>query len=65
MKARPYFLLSGVLFGAIAIVHLLRLIFGWTFSFAAFSVPMVGSVLAFLVSGALCYFGLKLGTSER
>lgn len=48
-NARTYVVISGVIFGLVAVIHLLRAVNGWTFELGPVSVP-VGAVLAWVRS---------------
>ncbi len=64
MNAHSYFLVSGVLFGLLALIHVVRIVDGWTFTLGPYAVPMAGSVVAILILGALSIFGLKLSRQK-
>ena len=57
---RKYLLVSGVLFGFVALVHLYRVIYGLDFQFGPVAVPMWASWGGFLVPGALCGWAFSL-----
>jgi len=46
-------LLSGLVFGVIAVLHLLRLIYGWEAQIGTFAVPMWLSWVALVLGGLL------------
>ena len=48
-----------MLFLVIALVHLLRIVFGWPAQLAGWSVPLWLSWLALVVTGALAWFGFR------
>ena len=48
---------TATLFLAMAVVHLLRIIFGWHVEIGGLSIPFWVSWLAVFVAGALAYFG--------
>jgi uncharacterized integral membrane protein len=50
---RPFTLLAIVIFALIAIVHVLRLAFGWQVTLNAAVVPMWASVVGALLAGGL------------
>ncbi len=60
MSQRTFSLIAGVVFGLIALGHVLRIVFGWPFTIQEFSVPMWGSGLAVVVMGYLSYEGFRL-----
>jgi hypothetical protein len=57
---RIYNVISGVVFLAIAILHLLRLIFGWEATVAGRPAPAWLSVVAVVISGYLGHEGLRM-----
>ena len=60
MSQRTFLLIAGVVFGLVALAHVLRIVFGWSFVVQDFSVPMWASVLAIVVMGYLAYEGFWL-----
>jgi hypothetical protein len=48
---------TATLFLIVAIMHLLRIIFGWQVEIGGLSIPFWASWLALPVAGALAYFG--------
>lgn len=57
---RAYLLVSGALFGVVALVHLLRAINGWTFVIGMVDVPVIASWIGFVVAGAVCAWAIRL-----
>jgi hypothetical protein len=57
---RAYILVSGLLFGVVAVVHILRLAYGWPVQIAGLSVPMDVSWAGIVVPGALCVWAFAL-----
>jgi len=51
---------TATLFLVVAIMHLLRIIFGWQVEIGGLSIPSWVSWLGVLVGGALTYFGFAL-----
>ena len=62
---RAYIGVTGVLFGAIALVHVARLILGWPAQIAGWDIPIWLSWIAILVPGALCIWAIRLVTDVR
>ena len=62
---RAYLVVSGVLLGAVALAHLLRLIYGWTVQIGAEVVPLWISVIGGVVAGGLCVWALVLARGVR
>ena len=48
---------TATLFLIVAIMHLLRIIFGWQVEIGGLGIPFWASWLAFPIAGALAYFG--------
>lgn len=55
LKKDTYFNVIGVIFAVIAIVHLLRLVYGWTAQIGTFVVPSWLSVVAVIITAYLSY----------
>ncbi len=64
MSRRAYLLVTAVIFSLIALLHLVRIIFGWSVMLASWSMPMWLSWVALIVTGALAYFGFSLATQS-
>lgn len=60
MPGKLYFILSGGLFGLIALVHLLRLVNQTPAQLGSWSVPFWLSWLALIVPGFLCIWAFRL-----
>ena len=56
----PYVLISGCLFGAVALAHLLRALYGWAFVFGPWEIPVAGSWFAAVLAGGLFVWALRL-----
>lgn len=54
---KPFTLTAIVVFGLVALLHVLRLFLGWEISFNGVIIPLWASVLGFLIAGVLA-FGL-------
>jgi hypothetical protein len=54
---KPFALAAAIIFALMAIVHILRIIFGWSIAINGTDIPMWVSVVAFLVMAGLA-FGL-------
>jgi hypothetical protein len=50
-------MVTATLFLVVAIVHLLRIIFGWQVEIGGLNIPFWVSWLGVFVAGALAYFG--------
>ena len=60
MKQKTFTLTAGVVFSIIAVLHLLRLLFGWEATIGGWNVPLWISCVAIAVSGYLAYTAFKL-----
>lgn len=61
MSAKNYAMVSGVIFIALAVLHLLRVALGWEASIGGWDVPEWVSYAAIVVGGYLGYNGWKMG----
>src|SRR6266446_6854827 len=57
LNRKTYITVTATLFLVVAIMHVLRIIFGWQVEIGGLSIPFWASWLAFPVAGALAYFG--------
>jgi hypothetical protein len=57
---RTYNTVTAALFLIVAVLHLLRIIFGWTAEIGGLAIPMWVSWLGLVVAGALAYSGFRL-----
>ncbi len=55
MEQRTFNLVAGIVFSVIAVLHLLRVIFGWDAAIGGWDVPMWLSYLAVVAAGFLAY----------
>jgi hypothetical protein len=62
MNKKTFCVVTGVIFAVVALVHLLRLYFGWPVQIGDWSVPMWVSWFGLIVTGALSVAGLSLAT---
>ena len=60
MSEKTFAAIAAAIFGLVALLHLLRLIMGWSIVIEAWTVPMWFSWIGFVVAGALSYFGTRL-----
>ena len=64
MSRRAYLLVSAVIFSLVALLHLARIVFGWSAVIGGWSVPMWLSWVGIIVAGALAYFGFSLAAQS-
>jgi hypothetical protein len=57
---RSYLLVSGVVFGAVTLLHVLRLVLDWPAQVGSWAVPLWFSWCGVLAAGALCAWALSL-----
>jgi hypothetical protein len=50
---KPFSTIATVIFAIVALLHLLRLVYGWEVTFAGWVVPMWLSVIGLIVAGGL------------
>lgn len=63
---RNYLLISGIVFGIVALVHADRLIEKWPIQLGSWNVPMWISVVGLIGTGALSYWALRAaGSASR
>jgi hypothetical protein len=61
MKQKTFFLVAGLIFLLIAIMHVVRLALRWAVFVGGWAVPMWVSAVAIVIAGYLASEGLKLG----
>ena len=59
MTPRSFSLTAAIIFAIIAVVQLVRAIFGWPVTIDNYAVPQWLSWVAFIVAAGLSYFGWK------
>lgn len=55
MNKNKSLMLAAAVFGVIALVHLIRAVFGWEAIIGNFNVPVYFSYIAFIVAGYLSW----------
>lgn len=60
MEQKTFIKISGWIFGVIALVHAVRLVFGWVATINDFVVPVWLSGVVVVIAGYLAYQGKKL-----
>lgn len=58
--ARPYLLVTTVLFTVVALIHLVRAISGWDFIIGPYALPISVSWVGFVVTGGLAAWSIFL-----
>lgn len=59
MDQRTYTRLTGVIFLLIAVLHLLRILYGWTAAIDGWVVPLWLSWVALIIAAYLAWWGLS------
>ena len=57
---QAFFLVSGIIFGLVALFHALRLAFRWHVRFRSQEIPMWLSVVGFVATAGLCFWAFWL-----
>jgi len=60
LTAKTFTQVATVIFTAVALMHLLRLVNGWGANIGGWDVPMWVSILGLVVAGFLAYSGFML-----
>lgn len=65
MQTQPYLLVSGLFFGVVALLHLLRIINQWAFELGPYSLPMFFSWFGVVGPALLCLWAFRLALGGR
>ena len=60
MSEKTFAAIAATIFGLVALLHLLRVVMGWSIVIDAWTVPMWLSWIGLVVAGALSYYGMRL-----
>jgi hypothetical protein len=60
MKTKGYLIVSTLIFAVVAVMHLMRIVLGWSAQVGTFNVPFWMSILAVLVSASVAIWGCRL-----
>ena len=60
MSEKTFVAVAAVIYGLVALLHLFRIVMGWSIVIDAWTVPMWLSWIGLVVAGALSYFGIRL-----
>jgi hypothetical protein len=58
-----YLVVSAIIFGLVAIIHLVRALNNWAFIVGPVSIPNSASWVGFIITAALCLWAVRLITS--
>ncbi len=64
MDNKTYLLISGAIFGLVAVGHILRVMFNWSFAIDAWRAPMSASWIALFVAVAMCVWAISLAAKS-
>ena len=62
MDQKTFTVIASVIFGIVALLHVLRIFLGWPAIIGGWTVPMWLSWIGLVVAGVLSYFGINLAT---
>ncbi len=62
---KTYHLISGIIFGLVALAHLLRIINQWPLILGPWSAPMLISWIGLFITGYLCIWSFSLIRMEN
>ena len=60
MSQKAFTIIASVIFGVVALFHVLRIFLGWSALIGGWTVPMWLSWIGLVVAGGLSYFGINL-----
>lgn len=60
MKQKTFNQLTGLIFLVVGLMHILRIVYGWSVTLGTLSVPVLGSVVGAVVALCLAYNAYKL-----
>jgi hypothetical protein len=65
MDQRAFSIVAGMIFALVALLHLVRIIIGWSVVIGDWSVPMWVSWIGFVVAGGLAFFRVEFRRAQR
>lgn len=65
MRNRPYVVVSGIIFGVVAVLHLLRVVNDWKFELGPWSLPMWFSWFGMVGPAILCAWAFRLASRSE
>ena len=60
MDQKTFAIIASAIIAAVALLHLLRIVFGWPAMIGGWTVPMWLSWIGLVVTGGMSYFGISL-----
>ena len=64
MNQRIFTIIASVIFGVVALFHVLRIFLGWPAVVGGWTVPMWVSWIGVIIAGGLSYFGINLAMRD-
>jgi hypothetical protein len=64
MDGKTFFIVAGIIFALVALVHLARIYMDWPVVIGDWSVPIWVSWIGLVVAGGLAIFGLRLAARD-
>lgn len=61
MNQKTFSLVAGIIFSAVTLLHVARLIFGWEVVVGGWQFPMLFSWGGMVIAGFLAYQGIRYG----
>lgn len=58
-----YLVVSAIIFGLVAIIHIVRALNNWAFIVGPVSIPISASWVGFIITAAFCLWAVRLITS--
>ena len=65
MNQKQYSLVAAIIFAIFALVHLVRIVLGWSVSISGWDAPMWVSWVAVVVAAGLAYYGFTLSRQSK
>ena len=60
MTEKTFSTLAAAIFAVVAVLHLVRILIGWSIVVDGWTVPMWVSWVGLIIAGALSYYGARL-----
>lgn len=60
---QAYLVVSAIIFGLVAVIHLVRALNNWTFVIGTITIPVTASWIGFILTAAFCLWAIRLATS--
>ena len=60
MTEKTFATVAAVIFALVAVLHLLRLVMGWSIVVDSWTLPMWVSCVGLVIAGGLSYYGARL-----